>query len=369
MYYLYHGRELPVKFVGIGVPAAYVDVGGAGSNRNSYSSRMKVREGVCRARASIQIAIYMPKRSGDRGGGGGGGGDGGGGGKKARYVQGWGPGRHELAPGMRGCLITCDVHVEKDAIRETFRLLESLCEEGEGAARAGSSAPAASASTSAATAGDALAQELAELKRAEDKKPSEAGARRFTVAQTGCNGSIFIRFTDPADDPVALVDRVMEGAARCAAPHVIRMLPVQTTCPARTPEAIAEVAAPLTRPALGGDFSGTYAVHWRRRCNSDVDKVKVIDVLADAVQAAAPRATVDLKAAQAAIVAEVIKTTCCVSVLPRWREFCEYNLRVLAAGNGSAADAAVAGAANPAGQGKAAGQAGGGSAGDTAAAR
>ena len=62
--------------------------------------------------------------------------------------------------------------------------------------------------------------------------------------------------------------------------------------------------------------------------------MKVINGLATAAAAAAPKATVDLRDAQAAVVAEVIKTTCCLAVLPRWREFQQYNLRALREASG-----------------------------------
>jgi len=109
------------------------------------------------------------------------------------------------------------------------------------------------------------------------------------------------------------------------------MMPVQCTCSARTPEAIADAAAPLLAASLRG-FTGSYAIVWRRRCNNELEKMKVIDALAAAVQAVAPAASVDLKDAEAAVVAEVIKTTCSLSVLPRWRQQQGYNLRTVSGG-------------------------------------
>ena len=101
-------------------------------------------------------------------------------------------------------------------------------------------------------------------------------------------------------DPQALVEQVMEIArdtGRCGAPHVIRMLPVQLTCSARTVEALAEAAAPLVETGMHG-YAGPYAVHWRRRYNKEIDKMKVIDAVATLVKATAPKAAVDLSHAQ-----------------------------------------------------------------------
>ena len=221
--------------------------------------------------------------------------------KKRKYVQGHGIALRELGPGLRGALITCDVHVEKDAIRETFRLLEALTETLEPAATDLAVTPAA-ATASSATAGDALARELAELQAERAGEPSKAKpTKRFSVAQTDCGGSVFIRFDDPALDPVAVVDRVMEQALanrRSGAPHVVRMLPVQATCSARTVATLAETAEPLMQKSLAG-YAGTYAVHWRRRFNKVIDKMEVINAVAKAVEAVAPKATVDLTQAEA----------------------------------------------------------------------
>ena len=57
--------------------------------------------------------------------------------------------------------------------------------------------------------------------------------------------------------------------------------------------------------------------------------MSVINGMASTVQTEAPKATVNLGSAEAVVCVEVIKTTGCVSVLPRWREFEQYNLRAL----------------------------------------
>lgn len=283
--------------------------------------------------------------------------------KRKNYTGAYVPKSSELQPGMRGCLITCDVHFEREAIKEAFRLLEDLAEMHEAAAApppppAGGAPAAAAGGPSASTAGDSLQAELQALQAAsEERKAQKHSAdgssveptKPFSVAQTGCNGNIFIRFSkDVKSSPIALVDRIFErtsakSAAGGRAPHIIRMLPISLTCPSS--HDIGAAVAPLTDAPLaeGGlqGFSGTYRVEWRRRCNSDVDKVKVIDAVASQIAKAAPSATVDLRQAECAVVAEVIKTTCCLGVLPRWKEFQGYNLRACAGEVPSTASGAV----------------------------
>lgn len=228
----------------------------------------------------------------------------------------------ELARGMRGVLITCDPHVEKKAIRECIGLLSDLHERDTTNA-AGEDAAADAGST----AGSALAAELAALQE-EGGKPD---ARAFSAVRSGCAGNVMIRFAaSAAAEPVQLVDRAMERAAATGiscAPHVVRMLPVQATCAAQ-PKAIVAAATPLLAALRGSE--GSYAVQWKRRCNSGVDKMEVINGLAAAVLELAPKARVDLTRPDTALLVEVLRTVCCVSVLPAWVRHQGYNLRSVA---------------------------------------
>lgn len=187
--------------------------------------------------------------------------------RKYAYTRNTGSERRDLAPGMRGVLVTCNTHAEHEAIRESFRLLESLVEgtvEGFKTDTVGRPARASSHTT----AGDALAHELSEL---QDKRTSLvanletqwAGTQPlFTIAHTGCKGAFFIQFSKAAPDPVALVDcaivaaRATGGCAR----HIVRMVPIQSTCPAGDVKSIAAAAAPLLHASLV-DFAGAQVSH------------------------------------------------------------------------------------------------------------
>ena len=246
---------------------------------------------------------------------------------KRRYFQ-QAPVRYgELGPGMRGVLVSCDVHVERDAIRECFRLFESLAEQEDG--------PVSEEVQTGGTAGDALAREIAAMRqqKQQQKQQQQAGGaseqRRFSVPQTGCAGNVFIRFEGASVDPLQLVTTVMEQALATRAvdaPHVVRMLPVQITCPAK-PSAIDAELRPLLPPLAGTD--GTYAVQWRRRHNATIDKMAVIDTAATAVADVAPAARVDLKQPDTGVLVDVIKTTACLALLPNWQRFHQYNLRAI----------------------------------------
>ena len=144
----------------------------------------------------------------------------------------------------------------------------------------------------------------------------------FSVAQTGCNGMVMIRFEGEGLDPVRMVDRVMEEAlsARSSrAPHVVRMLPVQASCSAHTRN-IVQAVTPLLQAALPGS-EASFAVQWRRRHNTTLDKMEVINAVAGAVQEVAPKACVELSSPEAAVSIEVIKSVCCIGVLTHWQKY------------------------------------------------
>lgn len=118
----------------------------------------------------------------------------------------------EFKQGLHGLLITCDTHLERKAVRECINLLEQLVGDG-------STDTTADCSSAGATAGSALAQELAELQQERpaggkggSKGSSKGGSKgprsRFSIAQTPCNGCVFIKFEDRSLDPVALADRI-----------------------------------------------------------------------------------------------------------------------------------------------------------------
>lgn len=163
------------------------------------------------------------------------GGEGGGGSHaKRRYVAPT-PGVCELSRGMRGVLITCDTHLEHKAIKEAYRLLDDLAGGGAAAGDGGDGGDDGDGGSASGTAGDKLAAELAALKEGGGEGGGSGGggtahAKRFSVAQTGCAGTVLLRFSEEADDPTEIASRALgEAQARgeSSAPHVIRLLPVQ----------------------------------------------------------------------------------------------------------------------------------------------
>jgi len=206
-------------------------------------------------------------------------------------------------------------------------LFNELCDESSPGTSSCDSGGASGASSSQA-AGAALAAEIAALQQGDRGGEGAEKPRRFSIAQTGVGGNVMVRFDGSALDPVALVDRVFEQALarrESSAPHVIRMLPVQATCAAQT-ESIVAAVTPMLQSLRGSDTS--FSVQWRRRCNTCIDKMEVINAIAGVMAELAPKAQVELAFPHVGILVDIIKSVCCVSVLPGWKRAQAYNLRV-----------------------------------------
>lgn len=279
---------------------------------------------------------------------------GGGGGGKRQYQAGH-KGASQLSAGMKGVLITCEPHLERKAIRECFDLFGAMVEAAKPIATDASDATteAAPAPASSGTAGDALARELEELRQQRPPPPPKQEGQEqqqqqrvrvrqpLSVAQTGCAGNVVIRFDGEALDPIRMAEQALEdarSAGSSSAPHVVRMLPVQMCCPAFTKN-IVQAVSPLLSSALTASKEDpiSFAVQWRRRHNTSLGKMEVIDAVAAAVLAVAPKARVELSSPDVTISIEVIKSVCCLAVLTRWGRYKEYNLRALVGGTAAAA--------------------------------
>ena len=282
----------------------------------------------------------MSKRSAPSSGGGGG---------KRQYQAGH-KGASQLSAGMKGVLITCEPHLERKAIKECFELFGAMVEAAKPPSTGAADATAAAAAASG-TAGDALARELEELRQQRpppppprqegQEQPQRVRVRQpLSVAQTGCAGNVVIRFDGEALDPIRMAEQALEdalSAGSSSAPHVVRLLPVQTCCPAFTKNIVQAVSPLLSAALLHGSKQReeeepiSFAVQWRRRHNTSLGKMEVIDAVAAAVLAVAPKARVELSSPEVTISIEVIKSVCCLAVLTHWRRYKEYNLRALVA--------------------------------------
>mmetsp|Transcript_13275 Transcript_13275/g.55746 ORF Transcript_13275/g.55746 Transcript_13275/m.55746 type:complete len:351 (+) Transcript_13275:161-1213(+) len=305
-------------------------------------------------------------QKGKRGGGGGGGG----GGKRGRWHK---PSSSSAAIpyGTRGVVVTCEQGKERAACRDVARALDEIYEAkfpssanaGDGeSGDAGDPPSTADPGGSKTDPSDALAAELRQLK--EEKSESQ----RFEYLNLDFKACAFVRMNKedagkcaPSELVHALLEKVRDGERVKKnggdpgfvprSRHVMRLVPADDVCfagmdeikkaakalidarftafeanlndsePSKTPADVSSDAPSETKKKK------TFAVAFASRANSSLKRAEVIDAVADLV----PKGewSVDLSTPDLTIAVEVIKGTCCLSVLREYYGMLKYNWRML----------------------------------------
>lgn len=247
--------------------------------------------------------------------------------KNKQWFKGQKKRKFSLCPDIKGFLCFCN-YKEKEAIREAYNVLNQHYEE------------VIDESTAAVKEDDEedidaqLEKEKSEL--AKEAGESEEG-RRFQVVESGVNNVLFIRTQVP--DPLALVTKILEGirdSRKQVTRHLIRMLPVQATCKAYE-QNVRPAVQTLVDQFVAARKSETtkYQVLFKARMNQNLFKEDALKVVQDIVKDKGFKP--DLKSPDVCFVFEVLKSNCCISILPNYFELKKYNLIELAQAPSSAA--------------------------------
>lgn len=239
--------------------------------------------------------------------------------KNKQWFKGQKKRKFSLCPDIKGFLCFCNYR-EKEAIREAYNILNQHYEEVE--------------NTAAAVREDEEEDIDAQLEKEKSELAKEAGeseeGRRFQVVESGVNNVLFIRTQVP--DPLALVTKVLEGirdSRKQVTRHLIRMLPVQATCKAYE-QNVRPAVQTLVDEFVAARKSETtkYQVLFKARMNQNLFKEDALKVVQDIVKDKGFKP--DLKSPDVCFVFEVLKSNCCISILPNYFELKKYNLIELA---------------------------------------
>jgi len=197
----------------------------------------------------------------------------------------------ELSPGMSGIIVTCDTHIEKSAVRESFAVLSQVWDHADirpdaqlGAAKDGAPSADSVAVELPAGSGGAvidfaqeIANEVSQLK--EDK--------RFFVAQTGCPGFVVLRVNTAIRTRPRMLDLVNKILASAVSEDgefgvrfVARMLPCQTVVRAETAKIVAAVrevvsAVAADRKRAGLPLFPSFAIQFKKRYAGNIERDEV----------------------------------------------------------------------------------------------
>jgi len=297
----------------------------------------------------------------ESGGGGGGGGSGRGGGGGGRSHGGYTG--HIHGPNVKGrpaIIATCDSIQTKYAAKELLNMLgeyadelyppvAAVVESAPSAERDGSSSSGnvdggEDAAPPAAAAAALTVSEMMQLEVKAERKSKKS--RRISIVQLGIKGLILLRINDDAINPVRLVRAVFEDLERTGQQKTrfcCRLIPLNCMCKASADEIIA-IAKPLIQAHFGGGAASgvkalklakkggkgkggggkKFAVHIKRRSNTSVEKMPLIEALAGEV---GMDHTVNLSAPDSVVVVEVLKGLAGVAVVDGFTRFKGFNFQ------------------------------------------
>lgn len=256
-----------------------------------------------------------------------------------------------LRPGLKGFLATCNFR-EKDCVREAINILSEYADKmfGEDQSSIADKQPqntkkvftdsdnedgneetqqektegneASQDSDVDNDIEDELAREVDNLKQERISNPAK---RRFQVIESGADNNVFIRTT--VEDPVSIVHSILEdiqASSKQKTRFLLRLLPIEVTCKA-WPDDIKAASGPLLDKYFKGEPK-TFCVVFKRRNNGNVLREDVIEDLAAEIKLRNPLHRADMKQPDLAVVVEVIRNICLMSVVPKYFHFKKYNL-------------------------------------------
>ncbi|XP_071796455.1 THUMP domain-containing protein 1-like [Asterias amurensis] len=272
---------------------------------------------------------------------------------KAFYVQGGGSankrGRREtfIDVGMMGFILTCN-RGEQPCIREAHCLLGEYADKLYGPEKMDAGDVECSDNESNSDPDDieaSLKKEVAQIKQKRAQKQT-----RFEAVNSGAKNVVFMR-TKTLPNPTELVHHLLTDIATTQtskSTHIIRMLPVNLTCRATT-EDISKHVPEFVHPYFHaeGVEPTTFAVKIKIRNNNAVQRDEVIKLIAGIVMGKEIEHKVHLDDPELAVIVEIIRNVCCLSVVKDFNKLKRYNLHEVVCNGGTAVPGRSAKKASP----------------------
>ncbi|KAI8867187.1 hypothetical protein GQ42DRAFT_171947 [Ramicandelaber brevisporus] len=256
--------------------------------------------------------------------------------KKVRWQQ---SSYGTLVPGMRGLMVSCVRGREQQCAKEMLGLLNDyVAKLYPNASNDKTAASSATSSSPVESIEDAIARELAELQEHDQKESKQMQQLQLFPKMADC--MLFIRTRAPVD-PVQITTAIMADILNNGQKNTRvteRVHPLAFSCNADI-EAISTMAkqylSEAIKPSEAPEGSSgedaevkpkTYKVMPKIRLNTTVNRDELIKAIARAVPS---HAQVDLIDPDYAIIVEVFKGVCGISVLTNYNNYQRYNMQML----------------------------------------
>merc|ERR1712156_467675 len=173
--------------------------------------------------------------------------------------------------------------------------------------------------------------DAADAEQEEIKKQSEKELDQFKLLNSGVDNVLF--FKTKLKDPVKLSLNIMDDIISCGeqkTKFLLRFVPIEGTCKAHE-ENVREVLKKLLKKHFTNEVKKSYSVVFKARCNNDFKREMAINIVGDIIKELSPNSKVEFKTPDLVIMVEVMKSNCCLAVLPKYFDtYKKYNLIELA---------------------------------------
>ena len=155
---------------------------------------------------------------------------------------------------------------------------------------------------------------------------------KFKLMQTGVQNVLFFKTTlrDPVNFALDILNDIRTSGEQRTR-FLLRLIPIEQTCKAyedNVKEAMQKIA--LKHFDKEKTANKSYAILFKSRCNQDFSKETAIKIIGNVIKDINPNAKVEYKTPDLVIMVEVMKSNCCLSILPDYYGYKKYNLIELA---------------------------------------
>ena len=158
--------------------------------------------------------------------------------------------------------------------------------------------------------------------------------KRFHQVKTNVKNVMFIKCNDELD-PILIADRIFHEVQRTGKQYtrfLLRMIPIQTTCKINENlvKSLESLLEKIPNNNIDDDDDATFMVQCKIRNNTDCKRLQTIEEIVAVINRVRPKWKVNFDSPKYTVVAEVLQTVCCLSIINNVEKFCKYNLLELA---------------------------------------
>ncbi|XP_034934177.1 THUMP domain-containing protein 1 homolog [Chelonus insularis] len=229
-----------------------------------------------------------------------------------------------LEKGLVGFLCTCNFK-EKECVKDAYKILEKFYDESIKTSNDENKKQTKKTDLLKKESNDISDQLKNEIDALHKGTEKSVVNKIFQHIDTGVKNVIFIKSTIP--DPLKLTLTIIKTITETNTPisrFLLRFLPIQTICRANIDEIKSEANLLFEKHFVQTPV--TFAIVFNRHYNNTIQRQAVIEALASIITSKNPGNKADLKNPDIAVVVEIIKNSCLLSIAPEYYKYKKYNL-------------------------------------------